>query len=1069
MYASLYLLVAVEAFFFVRWPAALAHLTVALVGAPLAFSVVGVPLANRASLVALPAVIAVTVGWLVRRIGDADTDGLTGLANRRGFDRVLRGQLSAAGRDDRLLAVALLDLDHFTAVNDTGGRSEGDRLLRVTAQTWQAALGPAQVLARSGGGEFALLLPGHTMHSAAGVAEILRDRLPAGRTCSVGIAARAEGDSVSLLVGRADAALNDAKRGGRNRISWGPTSTDDVAAADLARGLRAGELFVVYQPMVDLTSEETVGVEALVRWRHPTRGLVGPDGFIPIVEAGDLIHVIGRFVLAEAVAQGVRWREQHGLLLEIAVNAAGGELTRPGYADDVLQLLTDAGLPANRLTVEVTERTLDADSPQVLKTLQELQAAGVRVSLDDFGTGYSSLSRLDRLPVDVLKIDQSFIRPLRAGSDTAVLAAVVALGTALGLEVVGEGVETAEQAGILYRLGCGQAQGYHFGRPAAVTDDVPARADHPVPGSHRGRRAVGRSPVYLPVMDGRPGNRYDPEQPTTGTADPTRSVKAHRFDPPGGTDATAARRNASGGQLARIAVVEAQLADLECRRYSGSAGITDRAQAILVANPGPAFSAQRSRARLILTDQASRTGDVTQAVTTAQSILLRARARAEFTVAARSEALIAWCLDRTGARGDALTHAVEAVRLLPADAPPHLLVDHRMILALFTALQTPDNSCRPMFDAVLADADQLNNPHLLLSVLNNYAWTLWNHGQATDALPLTRRLESVAAAAGIAMNSTTLDTIASVLLDTGDLERAETVGRVMVDATIPEAEVRAAPEALLTLARIRHRRGDAAEALDLVLRAEQLAADRGLPELTAMATMDKSRLLAEAGDTAGAYAALSISHATWVQVRDRDADARAASLQALFETEQARQRSAIFEDLADRDALTGLWNRRHLDRVLPGMLTDHQITGTPLTIAILDVDHFKQVNDDRNHATGDAVLARIGELLGHLVAEPGFAARLGGEEFLLVLPGVDPTAAYALCDRTRRLIGHQPWNPVTDGLPVTVSIGHATSTPTTTVASLLSAADTALYEAKHAGRNQVQPVTGTSAKESVLR
>lgn len=354
-------------------------------------------------------------------------------------------------------------------------------------------------------------------------------------------------------------------------------------------------------------------------------------------------------------------------------------------------------------------------------------------------------------------------------------------------------------------------------------------------------------------------------------------------------------------------------------------------------------------------------------------------------------------------------------------------------------------------------------------MLNNYAWILWNHGQATDALPLTWRLEAVAAAAGIAMNSTMLDTIASVLLGTGDLERAETVGRVMVDATIPEAEVRAAPQALLTRARSRHRRGDPAEALDLVLRAGQLAADRALPELTAIATMDKSHLLAEAGDTAGAHEALSISHATWVRVRDRDADARAASLQALFETEQVRQRSAIFEDLADRDALTGLWNRRHLDRVLPGLLTDHQITGSPLTVAILDVDHFKQVNDDRNHATGDAVLARIGELLDHLVPDPGFTARLGGEEFLLVLSGVEPTAAYALCDRTRRLIEHQPWNPITDGLPVTVSIGHATSATTSTVASLLGAADTALYDAKHAGRDQVRPVAATPAEEAVSR
>ena len=504
--------------------------------------------------------------------------------------------------------------------------------------------------------------------------------------------------------------------------------------------------------------------------------------------------------------------------------------------------------------------------------------------------------------------------------------------------------------------------------------------------------------------------------------------------------------------------MEADLADLECRRYSGSTDLVRRAQAILAANPGPGWATQRARAELVIADRASRTGSAVDAIATAQSILLRARAEGHHTVVARSEEIIAWCLDRMGARGDALTHAVEAVRLLPPDAPPHLLVDHRMVLALFNALLTPDESYRAVFDGVLADAEALGNPHLLLSVLNNYAWIMWDHGSAADALALTGRMETVAARAGITMSSTELDTIASVWLDTGNVERAEAVGRIMVDRATPQAEVRAVPEALLTLARIRHRRGDAAEALELVLRAEQVAADRDVPELTAMATMEKSRLLAEAGDTAGAYTALAESHATWVRVRDRDADARASSLRTLFETEQARQRSAVFEDLADRDALTGLWNRRHLDRVLPGLLTGNDTGGTWLSIAILDLDHFKRVNDDRGHATGDAVLARVGELLADLVPEPGFTARLGGEEFVLVLPGVDPTAAHELCERTRRRIGDHPWGPVTAGLPVTVSIGHATATPTSTTGSLLSTADAALYDAKRGGRDQVRPL-----------
>lgn len=544
LFASLYLLVAVEVFFFFRWPVALAHLGAAVVGAQVAFGVVGMPLANRAALVALTVVIAVTVGWLARRVDDAETDGLTGLANRRGFDRALQEQLTTAAYDGRPLVVALLDLDHFKAVNDTGGHAEGDRLLRVTAQAWRAALSPGQVLARYSGDEFAVLLPGHTPHSAVSTAETLRGLLPAGRTCSVGIAARAPGDSLSLLVGRADAALYDAKRTGPNRISHlALIPAVEPAAADLARGLRAGELFVVYQPLVDLTSGDTVGVEALVRWRHPTRGLVGPDEFVPVAESGDLIHSLGRFVLEHAVAQGVRWREQHGLVVEIGVNAAGGELAQPDYAAEVLQLLTAAGLPAPQLTVEVTERTLDADSPQVLQTLQRLRAAGVRVSLDDFGTGYSSLSRLDRLPVDILKIDQSFIRPLRADSDTAVLAAIVALGTALGLEVVGEGVETAAQAAILHRLGCGLAQGYHFGRPVEAVDDAPPRRGRtsPVPPHPAKRTSVtvtvcaygprGDNPIRGP-RPARVGGRRRPRRTAAIRVTPHRPPTRRRPGPP---------------------------------------------------------------------------------------------------------------------------------------------------------------------------------------------------------------------------------------------------------------------------------------------------------------------------------------------------------------------------------------------------------------------------------------------------------------------------------------------------------------------------------------------------------
>ena len=380
-----------------------------------------------------------------------------------------------------------------------------------------------------------------------------------------------------------------------------------------------------------------------------------------------------------------------------------------------------------------------------------------------------------------------------------------------------------------------------------------------------------------------------------------------------------------------------------------------------------------------------------------------------------------------------------------------------MVLALLSGVQTHDDRYVEDFGRALAAAERLANPHLLLSTLNNFAWTYWTHGRARDAEPLIARIEALSASSGIPLNSTILDTVAAVLFDVGDLGRAEEVARSILDPGVADAEARARPEALLTLAKIRRRRGDPDEALGLVLRAEELASERGLPDIIATAAEAKSRLLADAGRYRDAYEALSTSHETWTRVRDREAEARAVSMHALFETDQARQRSLMLEELAERDALTGLWNRRHLDRLLLELLADHQARAIPLSVAILDVDHFKHINDARSHRTGDVTLARLGELLQHLLPEPGFTARLGGEEFVLVMPGVDVEAAGTVCEGARRLVRDQRWDVITDGIAVTVSIGFATSDPASTVSQMLGSADEALYVAKRSGRDRVHP------------
>lgn len=501
----------------------------------------------------------------------------------------------------------------------------------------------------------------------------------------------------------------------------------------------------------------------------------------------------------------------------------------------------------------------------------------------------------------------------------------------------------------------------------------------------------------------------------------------------------------------------AELARLEPLRYADPPGVAVLARTALSTARAHGLVEETGRARLLLADAASRTDDVGGAVETARTILFQARAAGEMTVAARAEAVLAWCLFQLGALGEALSHAVEAVRLLPPDAPLHLQVDHTMILALINGTQSSDDSYIAAFDHVVAEAERLDNPHLLLLSLNNYAWLHHRRGRAAIAEPLVARILAESAARGVELTSTILDTIATVLFDLGDLEGAEEVARAMLRADVPEVEARARPEAMLTLARIRVRRGDPGEALELVRHAESAANDQELLEIMAMASEQKSELLAALDDHRGAYEALRTSYATWKRVRDRDAETRASTLHALFETEQARQRSLLFEQLAERDALTGLWNRRHVDRVLPEVLAQQRAASGPASVAIVDVDHFKRINDMRSHLTGDAVLVRLGELFARVVPDPGFCARLGGEEFLLVMPDTGPAAAMEMCESTRRLVERQRWWTLTDGLPVTVSVGFATAGAGATMSEVLGAADEALYRAKNTGRNRVHP------------
>jgi diguanylate cyclase (GGDEF)-like protein len=465
-YAALYLFVAIDCFFFFGWQLASLHLLSFELAGAVAFIQVDIPLSQVLIPQGCAVVVAVLVGLLARAAAAGEQDPLTSLANRRGFERLLVDAMAVAERERTGLSIVLLDLDHFKRFNETNGHGEGDRLLSRCAAAWSRSLRSGQILARFGSDEFALILPSCPIERAGRIADNLRALISPELRCSAGVADWLDGDSASMLIGRADFAVYEAKSNGRDQTAvYG--RPERAGADEIERAIRAGELEMYYQPIVALATGKEVGVEALVRWQHPERGLVMPADFIPQAERTGAILPLGAWALETACRYGAGRIRRSEPDWRIAINVSGRELRQPGYPAQVAAALAITGLPASALTLEVTESTFDADEPHVGPSLEEIRALGVRVALDDFGTGYSSLSRLDRLPVDVIKIDRSFVQAIpEQGADVPILQAIVALADALDLLVVAEGIETTRQAHVLRRLGCANAQGYLFGRPS---------------------------------------------------------------------------------------------------------------------------------------------------------------------------------------------------------------------------------------------------------------------------------------------------------------------------------------------------------------------------------------------------------------------------------------------------------------------------------------------------------------------------------------------------------------------------------------------------------------------------
>ncbi|WP_458781305.1 sensor domain-containing protein [Arthrobacter sp. D3-16] len=411
-------------------------------------------------------------------------DALTGLPNRAGL-KVGLDQLPAGGTaGTRRLAVLFLDLDHFKAVNDSLGHAAGDELLVSVAQRLTSLAAGTHTVARLSGDEFvvvgAFANPAEATALAAGLLDVLKapmqiEGLEIVTSASIGVAAAADdGETLEDLIRRADIAMYRAKELGRSRWELHePAETDPTvdrlrALGELRRGIRQGALRVHYQPQIDLRTGRTRGVEALVRWQHPTRGLLPPSEFITMAEESGLVRQLGAWVLGETLKQADHWRREgpRGAGLEFAVNLSARQLNDPELVPMVEAGLRLRNIDPALLLLEITETALMADPATALESLKALKQLGVGLAVDDFGTGYSSLTYLKKFPIDELKIDRSFINGLGSDSgDSAIVGSCIDLAHAVGIRAVAEGVETSGQVRALKAMGCDLAQGYHFARP----------------------------------------------------------------------------------------------------------------------------------------------------------------------------------------------------------------------------------------------------------------------------------------------------------------------------------------------------------------------------------------------------------------------------------------------------------------------------------------------------------------------------------------------------------------------------------------------------------------------------
>jgi len=409
---------------------------------------------------------------------NANTDPGTGLANRRELMRALEEMLDAKSRG----VLLLLDLDHFKHVNDLHGHAAGDRVLRTVAEALDKSAPAGACSARTGGDEFAMLLPSVEDSKAEEIARTIQQYLAAPvlvegaqvlASASIGLARVEPRDDEETALRRSDVALYAAKRGGRNAFAWFDEELELELSdrlkleEDIRHGIRKGEFVPYFQPLIDLASQDIVGFEALARWCSPDGSMLEAEHFIEAAERTGLVGPLTLSIMEQAMSQARDWPAH----LKLAVNVSPIQFRDPTLAEQILKLLSATGFPASRLEIEITEGSLLEDRQQVLTIIESLKNVGVRISLDDFGTGYASLAQVNRLPLDRIKIDKSFITTIVKSQRTAEIVNTIAgLGHTLDVPISAEGVESEQIRAALERFGCSEAQGWLFGR--AVSGDA---------------------------------------------------------------------------------------------------------------------------------------------------------------------------------------------------------------------------------------------------------------------------------------------------------------------------------------------------------------------------------------------------------------------------------------------------------------------------------------------------------------------------------------------------------------------------------------------------------------------